>query len=90
MPRRRRFRVDQRRRDVLALSPTSTSKQRQRIPAKPVMIGDNVWIGPLAVILKGVRIGNGAWIEPGAVIAHDVPAGARMLGNPAQRIDEVR
>jgi acetyltransferase-like isoleucine patch superfamily enzyme len=79
-----------RRQDVLALSPASTSKQRQRILAKPVVIGDDVWIGPLAVVLKGVRIGNGAWIEPGAVIAHDVPAGARMLGNPAQRIEEVR
>jgi acetyltransferase-like isoleucine patch superfamily enzyme len=77
---------DERRQDVLALSPLSTSKRRQGILAKPVVIGDDVWIGQLAVVLKGVRIGNGAWIEPGAVIAHDVPAGARMLGNPAQQI----
>jgi acetyltransferase-like isoleucine patch superfamily enzyme len=49
----------------------------------PVEIGDDVWIGFNATILKGVRIGNGAIIDPGAVVARDVAAGARVSGNPA-------
>ncbi|MBC8132740.1 MAG: sugar O-acetyltransferase, partial [Deltaproteobacteria bacterium] len=34
-------------------------------------------------ILKGVTIGAGAYVEPGSVVTRDVPAGARVRGNPA-------
>ena len=50
-----------------------------------VVIGDDVWIGFNAVILKGVTIGNGAIIGAGAFITNDVPANAVVVGNP-QRI----
>jgi acetyltransferase-like isoleucine patch superfamily enzyme len=43
---------------------------------EPVEIGDDVWIGSRATILKGVTIGSGAVIGAGAVITRDVPAGA--------------
>jgi acetyltransferase-like isoleucine patch superfamily enzyme len=33
--------------------------------------------------MKGVHIREEAWIEPGAVVLKDVPAGARVIGNPA-------
>jgi acetyltransferase-like isoleucine patch superfamily enzyme len=48
-----------------------------------------VWIGPNATILKGVCIGAGAFIEPGSMVTRDVPARARVMGNPAQIIGEV-
>ena len=69
--------------DVRAISPTGDGKRILGKCAR-IDVGDDVWIGPLAVILKGVSIGAGAIIEPGAVITRDVPAGARMRGNPAQ------
>jgi len=52
--------------------------------ARPVVIGDDVWIGPNALILKGVQLGRGAKIEPGSVVTSDVPAGLRVVGNPAR------
>jgi acetyltransferase-like isoleucine patch superfamily enzyme len=52
---------------------------------RPVTIGDRVWIGARATILKGVTVGDGAIIAAGAVVTHDVPPGAVVAG-PAARI----
>jgi acetyltransferase-like isoleucine patch superfamily enzyme len=51
--------------------------------ARPVIIGDRVWIGCRAIILKGVTIGDGAVIGAGAIVTHDVPAGAVVTGPAA-------
>ena len=45
---------------------------------KPVAIGNDVYIGCRAIILKGVNIGDGAHIQPGSIVTHDVPAGATV------------
>jgi acetyltransferase-like isoleucine patch superfamily enzyme len=71
-------------RDAIACSTLNDGTPRPKVATRPVVIEDDVWIGPNATILKGVRIGQGAFIEPGALVAHDVPAGARVFGNPAQ------
>jgi acetyltransferase-like isoleucine patch superfamily enzyme len=56
-----------------------------QLPATaPVVIGDRVWVGTRAVILKGVTIGDGAVIAAGAVVTKDVPAGAVVAGLPAK------
>jgi maltose O-acetyltransferase len=52
--------------------------------AKPVSIGDNVWIGGAAIILAGVNIGNDAVVGAGSVVTRDVAAGAVVVGNPAR------
>jgi acetyltransferase-like isoleucine patch superfamily enzyme len=70
--------------DAIACSPLGKGRPRPPVARKPVIIDDDVWIGPNATILKGVRIGAGAIVEPGALVTRDVPAGARVLGNPAQ------
>ena len=75
--------------DAIACSPLGKGRPRPEIPRLPVIIEDDVWIGPNATVLKGVRIGSGAWIEAGSLVARDVPARARVLGNPAQIIGEV-
>lgn len=51
---------------------------------KPVIIGDDVWIGGRVTILPGVHIGNGAIIGAGAVVTKDVPDYAIVGGNPAK------
>ena len=56
--------------------------------AKPITIGDNVWIGNRAMILKGVNIGDGAIVGAGSIVTKDVPAGAIVVGNPARVVKE--
>lgn len=52
----------------------------------PVTIGDHVWIGRGAQVLKGVTIGHGAVVAAGSVVTSDVPAGALAMGVPARVI----
>jgi acetyltransferase-like isoleucine patch superfamily enzyme/coenzyme F420-reducing hydrogenase beta subunit len=54
----------------------------------PVKIGNNVWIGERATILKGVNIGDGAIIAAGAVVVKDIPARCIAAGVPARVIKE--
>jgi acetyltransferase-like isoleucine patch superfamily enzyme len=55
----------------------------------PVEIGDDVFIGARAIILKGVKIGAGAVVGAGSVVAKDVPARAIVAGNPARVVGKV-
>jgi acetyltransferase-like isoleucine patch superfamily enzyme len=52
--------------------------------AADVIIGNNVWIGAHAMILKGVTIGDHAVVATGAVVTHNVPSCAIVAGNPAR------
>ena len=58
----------------------------QRPMSAPVRIGDRVWIGTGAIVLKGVSIGDGAVVAAGAVVSSDVPPGAIVGGVPAKQI----
>lgn len=53
---------------------------------KPVVIGDDVWIGERVMIMPGVHIGKGSIIAAGAVVTHDVPDYAVVGGVPAKII----
>ena len=54
----------------------------------PIKIGNNVWIGQRAMILKGVTIGDGAVIAAGAIVTKDVPAHSVVAGVPAKVVEE--
>jgi acetyltransferase-like isoleucine patch superfamily enzyme len=75
-----------RRQDAIANAPSGDRSRRPPIVSKPVSIGDDVWIGIGAIILKGVQIGTGAHIGAGSVVTCDVSAGARVYGNPARSV----
>lgn len=76
--------------DAIACSPLGKGKPRPEVLKRPIIIEDDVWIGPNATILKGVRIGTGAFIEAGALVSRDVPPRSRVMGNPAEIIGEAR
>jgi acetyltransferase-like isoleucine patch superfamily enzyme len=75
--------------DAIACSPLGKGRARPEITKKKVVIEDDVWIGPNATILKGVRIGEGSFIEAGSLVVADVPAGSRVLGNPAKVVGRI-
>jgi acetyltransferase-like isoleucine patch superfamily enzyme len=54
-----------------------------------VIIGDDVWIGSQAIVLKGVRIGRGAVVAAGCVVTKDVPSGLIVAGNPMRVIGAI-
>jgi acetyltransferase-like isoleucine patch superfamily enzyme len=56
----------------------------QPMVSKPVKVGNDVWIGAHAVILKGVTIGDGSIVAAGAVVNQDVPPGTIVGGVPAR------
>lgn len=59
------------------------------IEARPIVIGDDVWIGFNAAILKGVTIGEGAIIGACAVVTRDVPPYTVAVGNPARIVKDL-
>ncbi len=74
----------QRRIDALALAPYAKNRPpRPEIRTAPVRIGDNVWIGMGAVVLKGVTIGDNSVVAAGAIVTKSVPANVVVAGNPA-------
>ena len=73
--------------DVLILD-SDSHRIDGRPHTQPVCIGDNVWIGCRATILKGVTIGHGAIVAAGSVVVADVPAGSLVGGNPARVLRE--
>lgn len=68
--------------DEQTIEKTEDSKKHQTV------IGDNVWIGSRAIILKNVTIGDGAVVAAGAVVNKDVPPNALVGGVPAKIIKE--
>lgn len=49
-----------------------------------IVIGDHVWIGVNAIVLKGVSIGDGSIVAAGAVVTRDIPPHSLAAGVPAR------
>lgn len=74
--------------NVQLLTPTHPLDPRKRRAkleaARPIAIGDNVWIGGGAIVLPGVSVGDDSVIGAGSVVTKDVPPGVVAMGNPAR------
>lgn len=70
-------------------SDTSKRIDAQGVDTKPIVIGDDVWIGANAVILSGVTIGRHVVVAAGAVVTHDVPDNCVVGGVPAKLIKQI-
>ncbi|KRF54185.1 acetyltransferase [Bacillus sp. Soil531] len=57
--------------------------------AKPIIVGDNVWIGGSSVTNPGVSIGDNVVIASGSVVTKDVPNNVVVGGNPAKIIKKI-
>jgi acetyltransferase-like isoleucine patch superfamily enzyme len=53
---------------------------------RPVIIGDNVWVGTGVIIYPGVNIGDNSIVSAGSVVMGNVPANTVVAGNPARMI----
>ena len=57
--------------------------------ARPVSIGNNVWIGGSVTILPGVSIGDNVTIGAGSVVVGDIPSNTVAVGNPCKVVKQL-
>lgn len=57
--------------------------------ARPITVGDNVWIGAGVTVLPGVAIGDNCVIGAGSVVVKDIPPYSLAVGNPCKVIKTI-
>ncbi len=62
----------------------------QQKVTKPVIIGDDVWIGARVIILPGVTIGSRVVVGAGSVVTKDLPSNTVCAGIPCRVIKQCR
>jgi maltose O-acetyltransferase len=70
--------------------PVEPQPRKDRLEAaKPIMIGNNVWLGGGVIVCPGVTIGDDSVIGAGAVVTRDIPPRSLAVGSPARVIREL-
>jgi maltose O-acetyltransferase len=70
---------------LTALHPVAAGPRRDKWEAaRPIVIGDNVWLGGGVIVLPGVTIGANTVVGAGAVVTKDLPPDVVAVGNPAR------
>lgn len=70
--------------------PVDPQPRRDKLEAaKPIVIGDNVWLGGGVIVCPGVTIGENSVIGAGSVVTKDIPANVVAVGNPARVVREI-
>ena len=79
--------------DVQLLTPTHPTAAGARRDkweaARPIVIGDNVWLGGGVIVLPGVTIGENTVVGAGSVVVRDLPPDVVAGGNPARVVRAV-
>lgn len=57
--------------------------------AKPIKVGNNVWIGGSVCVMPGVTIGDNVVIGGGSVVTKDIPSGVVAVGNPCRPVKDI-
>ena len=57
--------------------------------AKPIKLGNNIWIGGDVTIFPGVTIGDNSVIGAGSIVTKDIPSGVLAFGNPCKVIRKI-
>jgi len=74
--------------NVQLLTPThpvaAAARRAKWEAARPIVIGDNVWLGGGVIVCPGVTIGANTVVGAGAVVIRDLPANVVAVGNPAR------
>lgn len=74
----------ERRRELELVPRRDPRRAEAQVPARPIRIGRNVWIGFDACILPGVDIGEGSVIGARSVVSESVEPYSVVVGNPAR------
>ena len=70
--------------------PIEPEPRRNKLEAaKPIRIGNNVWVGGGAIVCPGMSIGENTVVGAGAVVTRALPANVLAVGNPARLIREI-
>ena len=73
-----------------ATHPTDPAERLKGLEfAKPIVIGNNVWIGGGTIICPGVTIGDNVTIGAGSVVTKDVPDNVIAAGNPCRVVRNI-
>ena len=73
-----------------AIHPTLVEPRNEGLEmAKPITLGDNIWIGADVSILPGVTIGEGSIIGAKSLVSKDIPPGVIAFGNPCRVVKPV-
>jgi maltose O-acetyltransferase len=67
------------------IHPLESDLRKDRLEAaRPITIGNNVWLGGGVIVCPGVTIGDDSVIGAGSVVTRDIPAGVLAVGSPAR------
>lgn len=70
--------------------PVDPQPRRDKLEAaRPVTLGDNVWLGGGVIVCPGVTIGDNTVVGAGAVVTRDLPADVVAVGNPARVVRRI-
>lgn len=79
--------------NVQLLTPThpleAEPRRKKLEAAKPIAIGDNVWLGGGVIVCPGVTIGASTVVGAGAVVTRDLPPNVLAVGNPARVVRSI-